>query len=141
MVRPYFSQSLTSISSFVNKDQSESLQLVLDLMCSVNLVAAAEAISFARHLGVDLDQFYGLVREAAGASQQFIKNGVMIKGMPGDKSQTVDKIVSQLEIVVQKARDLHCPLHLGNATLSQLLFAQRAGFGREASTSVIKTWH
>jgi 3-hydroxyisobutyrate dehydrogenase len=112
-------------------------------MLGVNLVAAAEAIAFARYLNVDLAMFHRLVSDAAGASKVFIHKGLeMIEGSIGDKapegSQTLDEAVAQMEKVVQKARDLHCPLHLGNAALEKLLTARRHGLGGEASTSVIK---
>ena len=146
MVRQYFATPITGVAGTEGDDQSAKLQLVLDLMRGVNLVAAAEAVAFARHLSVDLGQFHGLVREAAGASRVFITQGLeMIEGRIGDRvpagSQTLDEAVARLETVVQRARDLHCPLHLGNAALTALLTARRAGFGGEASTSVIKAWH
>ncbi|PLN85845.1 NAD binding domain of 6-phosphogluconate dehydrogenase-domain-containing protein [Aspergillus taichungensis] len=146
MVRQYFATPITGVAGTEGDDQPAKLQLVLDLMRGVNLVAAAEAVAFARHLRVDLGQFHGLVREAAGASRVFITQGLeMVEGRIGDKapagSQTVDEAVARLETVVQRARDLHCPLHLGNAALTALLTARRAGFGGEANTSVIKVWH
>jgi 3-hydroxyisobutyrate dehydrogenase len=106
-----------------------------------NLVAAAEAIAFARHLNVDLKQFFTLVSDAAGASRQFMTRGLeMIEGRIGQNSETVNDVISRLEKGVQKARDLHCPLNLGNAAMNVLLMAKRAGLGAEGSTSVIKVF-
>lgn len=142
MVRQYYPKPLAEVTCTA-EDPSAALQLVLDLMLGVNLVAAAEAIAFARYLDVDLAMFHRLVSDAAGASKVFIHKGLeMIEGRIGDKapegSQTLDEAVAQMEKVVQKARDLHCPLHLGNAALEKLLMARRHGLGGEASTSVIK---
>lgn len=140
MVRQYFSQPIGQVAATA-ADAQAAQELVLDLMRVVNLVAAAEAIAFARYLKVDLKQFHGLVAEAAGASRVFITQGLeMIEGRVGANAETVDAAVARLEKVVQKARDLHCPLHLGNAALSVLLLARRAGLGGEGSTSVIKVW-
>ncbi|EAW17765.1 NAD(P)-dependent oxidoreductase [Aspergillus fischeri NRRL 181] len=142
MVRQYYPKPLADVTCTA-EDPSAALQLVLDLMLGVNLVAAAEAIAFARYLNVDLAMFHRLVSDAAGASKVFIHKGLeMIEGRIGDKapegSQTLDEAVAQMEKVVQRARDLHCPLHLGNAALEKLLMARRHGLGGEASTSVIK---
>ncbi|EAU31852.1 conserved hypothetical protein [Aspergillus terreus NIH2624] len=140
MVRQYFAQPIGQVAATA-ADAPAAQELVLDLMRVVNLVAAAEAIAFARYLKVDLKQFHGLVAEAAGASRVFITQGLdMIEGRVGANAETVDAAVARLEKVVQKARDLHCPLHLGNAALSVLLLARRAGLGGEGSTSVIKVW-
>ncbi|KAJ5370566.1 uncharacterized protein N7496_006658 [Penicillium cataractarum] len=140
MVRQYYSEPITKVSNTKSTEENaEALQLVLDVMQLTNLVAAAEAISFAHHLNVDLKQFFTLVSDAAGASRQFMTKGLeMIEGRIGKDSETVDDVISRLEKGVQKARDLHCPLNLGNAALSVLLMAKRSGLGAEGSTSVIK---
>lgn len=144
MVRQYYPSPIASVTAST-EDQNDALQLVLDLMLGVNLVAAAEAIAFARYLKVDLTQFYDLVSAAAGGSKIFNTKGLeMIQGQIAEKaptgSQTVDEAISKLETVVQKARDHHCPLHLGNAALNVLFTARRAGLGREGATSVIKVF-
>ncbi|KAH8434008.1 uncharacterized protein LDX57_011644 [Aspergillus melleus] len=146
MVRQYYSSPIADVQSLPTTEQTqESLQLVLDLMLGINLVAAAEAVSLARYLKADMTQFYRLVSDAAGASNVFVTRGLeMIEGNIGAQaprgSQTVDEVIKRLENVVQKARDLYVPLHLANAALNMLLVAKRAGFGAEASTSVIKAY-
>lgn len=125
------------------EETASAQQLVLDMMEVTNLVAAAEAIAFARYLKVDLKQFFTLVRDAAGSSRQFMTKGLeIIEGRIGENagSETIDGAIARLEKAVQKARDLHCPLHLGNAAMSVLFMAKRAGLGAEGSTSVIKVF-
>ncbi|KKK22828.1 hypothetical protein P175DRAFT_0425858 [Aspergillus ochraceoroseus IBT 24754] len=143
MVRQYFPRPLSEVTACANPEAATGL--VLDLMRGVNLVAAAEAVSFARYLQVDLAQFYGLVSQAAGASKIFMQQGLeMIEERIGDKapegSPSIDQAAATLENVVQKARDLHCPLHLGNAALSMLFMAQRHGLGGQSSSSVISVY-
>ncbi|CAG7942558.1 unnamed protein product [Penicillium salamii] len=136
MVRQYFGEPIMKVSAQSDGD----LQLVLDLMEITNLVAAAEAIAFARYLNVDLKQFFTLVSDAAGASRQFMTKGLeMIEGQIGG-SETLDAATARLEKAVQKGRDLHCPLNLGNSALSVLYLAKKAGFGTEGSASVVKTF-
>lgn len=143
MVRQYFAEPITKVSSTKSEEETaEALQLVLDLMEVTNLVAAAEALSFARYLKVDLKQFYTLVADAAGASRQFMTKGLeIIEGLgQGVSGETVDGATSRLEKAVQKARDLHCPLNLGNAALSVLFMAKKSGLGAEGSASVVKAF-
>lgn len=147
MVRQYYPDAITQVmDSKAPEESAAALQLVQELMLGINLVAAAEATAFARYLKVDLSQFYTLVSDAAGASTVFIKRGLeMIEGNIGANAPaglpTVDQAVQTLENVVQKASDLKCPLHLGNAALNMLLLAKRTGFGQEGSTSVIKVYN
>ncbi|KAJ5757740.1 uncharacterized protein N7511_006434 [Penicillium nucicola] len=142
MVRQYFAEPIMKVSSTKSAEETaEALRLVLDLMEVTNLVAAAEAIAFARYLNVDLKQFFTLVSDAAGASRQFVTKGLeMIEGRIGQSagSETIDAAISRLEKASQKARDLHCPLNLGNAALSVLYLSKKAGLGAEGSTSVLK---
>lgn len=144
MVRQYFSKPLRDVSNAKMLDNEADLrQLVLDMMEITNLVAAAEAIAFARYLKVDLKQFFGLVSNAAGSSRQFTTRGLeMIEGnidmQPG--SEKINDTILRLERAVQKARDLHCPLHLGNAALNTLFLAKRADFGNESSVSVMQIY-
>ncbi|KAF3385052.1 putative oxidoreductase YgbJ [Penicillium rolfsii] len=142
MVRQYYSEPVTKVTNTKSTEENaEALQLVLDVMQLTNLVAAAEAISFAKYLKVDLKQFFTLVSDAAGSSKQFMTKGQeMIEGRIGQNSETINDVINHLEKAVQKARDLHCPLHLGNAAMSVLLMAKRAGLGAEGSTSVIKVF-
>ncbi|KAI9928430.1 hypothetical protein ASPWEDRAFT_181987 [Aspergillus wentii DTO 134E9] len=145
MVRQYYADPIKNIPCTLSHEQTTSaLQLIQDLQVGINLVAAAEAVAFARHLSVDLDQFYQLVSDAAGASQLFITQGLeMIEGRIGEKAPagpSVDEAMLRLEKVVQTARDLHTPLHLGNAALSVLTMARRSGWGEENRTSVIKAF-
>ena len=143
MVRQYYAKPLSDVTRCT--DAEAATELVLDYMRGVNLVAAAEAVAFARYLNVDLSMFHVLVSQAAGASKIFIEQGLeMIEGRIGDKapagSPTVDQVATKLEAAVQKARDLHCPLHLGNEALNLLFMAQRHGWGDQSSTSVIRVY-
>lgn len=145
MVRQYFAKPITKVSSAESVEETaEDLQLVLDLMEVTNLVAAAEAIAFARYLNVDLKQFYTLVSDAAGSSRQFMTKGLeIIEGLrqgANTGSESVDAASVRLEKAVQKARDLHCPLNLGNAALSVLYLAKKSGLGAEGSAHVVKVF-
>jgi 3-hydroxyisobutyrate dehydrogenase len=144
MVRQYFPTPIMEVTnSKMLEEEVELRQLVLDMMEVTNLVAAAEAIAFARYLKVDLQQFFALVSNAAGSSRQFMTRGLeMIEGNIDMQagSEKIDHAILRLERAVQKARDLHCPLHLGNAALNTLFLAKRAGFGDESTASVMQVY-
>lgn len=141
MVRQYYPTRIADVSNSQSPEASESaLQLVFDLMRSIHLVAAAEAIAFARHLQVDFAQFYDLVSNAAGASVLFNERAwEMYSGTGVTESRSLDDAIARLEAVAQKARDLYIPLHLGNAALNVLSLARRRGDGA-ASTGVMRVF-
>lgn len=146
MVRLYFPDPIAQVSSTKSAvEKTSALNLVKALLVNLNIVAAAEAIAFARHLKVDLQQFYGLVNEAAGASAQFKARGPeMIEGLESGEAPvgtlTVDDAVNELSTVVAEARLLNCPLHLAAESLTLFTFAQKRGYGKEAAASVLKVW-
>ena len=117
-------------------------RVVSELLESIHLVAAAEAIAFARYLNMDLAQFYSLVNNAAGASWMFKNIGAKMMGLSHESSLQSNKSISdaikKLSVVVQTARDLSCPLYLGNATLNILLNVGRRGWCSHGSESAIK---
>lgn len=127
------------------EETSRRLQMVIKCMQYTNIVAAAEAVAFARYLKVDMKQFYDLVINAAGGSKMFNTLGVkMGEGIDKGKAPagllSIDGIISELSAIVQEARDLFTPLHLATEALTQYLIAQRRGWGSEAATSIIRVW-
>lgn len=146
MVRMYTSESVTSVKSSLSPEETtRRLKMVTKAMQYTNIVSAAEAVSFARYLNVDMTQFYDLVINAAGGSKMFNTLGAtMIKGIPkGDApvgTLTIDTIIKELSDIVQEARDQFIPLNLATAALTQYVGAQRRGWGGEAATSVIRVW-
>lgn len=146
MVRLYFPDPIAEVSCTKSAAETAlALNLVQAFLIHLNIAAAAEAIAFARHLNVDLQQFYSLVIEAAGASAQFKLCGPeMIEGLKAGESPvgnlTVDDAVKQLSVVVGEGRQLNCPLHLASEALTLFTFAQRRGLGTEPVSSVLKVW-
>lgn len=141
IVRQYYPHPIANVSCTVSpEDKSAAVQLVHDLLIGINLVAAAEAVGFARHLQVDFGQFYDLVSNAAGASRVFNEKAKEMTGDGSGSGQSLDEAIAKLETVVQKARDMHVPLHLGNAALNVLFLARRKGVGESASTAVMQAF-
>ena len=117
------------IESPTQEDAAERIQLVLDLLEIVHLVAAAEAISFANRLGLDLKQFALLVNDAAGGTaafqsiSPFMLRALGISGSASkgpDLDNSLESCITSLNKVINKARNLTCPLHLANAALGVL---------------------
>ncbi|KAM5433082.1 hypothetical protein MferCBS31731_007194 [Microsporum ferrugineum] len=147
MVRMYYPNPIrkaTSPTTMAPEFKSKATNLVISLLRNIHLCAAAEAVAFARHLNVDMAQFYELVNAAAGGSSMFKIKGVeMIEGikkagLPVDR--TLNDATNELSAVVQEARNLDCPLYLGAAALGILHQANHSGWGKDSDSSVIEVW-
>ncbi|KGQ01121.1 hypothetical protein PAAG_12159 [Paracoccidioides lutzii Pb01] len=124
---------------------STALKLVVNLLTNIHLVAAAEAIAFARFLKVDLPLFYDVVSAAAGGSTIFkVRGAEMMTGLKDEGSRksnkTVNEAAMELAAAVQAARDVNCPLHLGNGALNLLYLAQNQGLGDKADAFVLRVY-
>ncbi|OJD34613.1 3-hydroxyisobutyrate dehydrogenase [Diplodia corticola] len=146
MVRTYFPDPVSSVNQQTNgaassSSNSEKLGLVLKLLRGVLLLAAAEAISFADHLKLDLHQFYDLASGAAGGSTVFRERGAeMIEFLTGKKVAgakqdlpplDVQRIREDLAEAINAGRKLYCPAPLAGAALNLLLTAQRTAGDRK----------
>ncbi|KKY18237.1 putative 3-hydroxyisobutyrate dehydrogenase [Diplodia seriata] len=138
MVRTYFSDPVSTIKPQTNggtaSSNSEKLDLVFKLLRGVLLLAAAEAISFADHLKLDLHQFYDLASGAAGGSIAFRERGAeMIEFLTGKKVAgakdlpplDVQRVREDLAEAINAGRKLYCPAPLAGTASNLLAAAQR----------------
>ncbi|KAF2477238.1 uncharacterized protein BDR25DRAFT_371264 [Lindgomyces ingoldianus] len=131
MVRLWTSDPVSSIQSTLSATEKEKkLDLVVNLLRTVHLCAAAESIAFAKHVGLPLPQLYELAVDAAGGSTMFKDFGAkMIPILEGEDSGK-ERIVSFLEsikIVLEEAQGIKCPLYLGSGALNLLLMVRGKG--------------
>ena len=122
-------------------------------MKAVHLWAAAEAIAFAKHLKIDLGQFYELCVDAAGGSAQFRDVGPAMIHILGSKSASagepprvqksgrkLKQVADSLDEVVLRASKLQAPLHLGSAARNLIMLAV-GRLGSEAKDhDLVKFW-
>lgn len=147
-VRLYYRDPITKAepkASLNPESNAAALKLIVNLLTNIHLVAAAEAIAFARLLKVDLPLVYAVVNAAAGASTIFkIRGEGMIAGLTGGfdsgSTKTVNEAAAELAAVVQAARDVYCPLHIGNAALNMFYLAQKQGLGEKTDSHILRVY-
>lgn len=132
LVRLWTSEPVSSIqSSLSEEDKNSKLELVSNLLIGIHLVAAAEGVSFAKHLNVPLAQYYELCVDAAGGSAQFKEQGAkmvdILEGKQGHGGTGLQTYRDSLKAAVAEARDKRIPLYLGNGALSLLEQAGKDG--------------
>jgi 3-hydroxyisobutyrate dehydrogenase len=123
LVRLWTPEPVSSITSTSDKDAA--LELVIDLLTSIHLVSAAEAISLAQHVGIPLPQLYELACDAAGGSTMFKEAGgkmiEILEKKDEGRGSVLGGYAEKLKIAVDKAQEIKCPLYLGSAALNALL--------------------
>ncbi|KAF2007203.1 hypothetical protein P154DRAFT_479871 [Amniculicola lignicola CBS 123094] len=136
LVRLWTSTPVSSIdaSSLSASDKESKLALVISLLKAIHLVAAVESISFAKHVGLPLQQLYILAKDAAGGSKMFEKYApeliALLEGGSGEGEPVkLASFTEELSKAVDKAQEVKCPLYLGGTTLSLLLAAKGAEDG------------
>lgn len=110
------------------KGQAETkdakLKLVISLLKGIHLCAAAEALTFAHKVGLDLDQVFDLCINAAGSSTMLkTSGGDMMKILRGEPPVVVDGLAAltqELHEAVDEAQKLKMPLFLGAQALNIL---------------------
>jgi 3-hydroxyisobutyrate dehydrogenase len=132
------------------KTDDAKISLVVDLLRGIHLCSAAEALAFAHHVGLDLDQVFDLCINAAGGSSVLSSVGPgIIKVLQGaaststDTSASLDSISQDLSTVLDEAQRLKVPLFLGNAALSLIrraILAGQAKSQRTALESIVEVW-
>lgn len=134
---------------------------VVNVLRGIHVCAAAEAIAFASHVGLDLDQVFELCINAAGGSAMLDAFGPdMIKafkaGGGGDSWTTargegddgLEKLAAGLQAAVDEAQRLKLPLFLGTQALNLVRLASRGvesgggGAAKQelATAAVVKAW-
>ncbi|POS70375.1 oxidoreductase [Diaporthe helianthi] len=140
-----------------SRTQDEKLRLVVDLLRGIHLCSTAEAIAFASHVGLDLDQLFDLCTNAAGGSAMLNLYGPdMIKAFHAGRDYVargwaaehgngsgLGVILEGLQAAVDEAQLLKMPLFLGNQALSLMRLALRGDSnGQEglAAAAVARMW-
>ncbi len=117
----------------------QQTKLCNQVICVLNILAAAEAISLARKAGLDLDRMLQAV--TAGAANSWMLQNLGPKMAAGDYAPGffIDLQQKDLRLVQESARDVNVPLP-GTALVQQLFAAnQAAGEGREGTQALVKT--
>lgn len=125
LVRLWTSEPVSSIQgSLSEEDKKAKLDQVVNLLAGIHLVAAVESITFAKHVGLPLEQLYELAVEAAGGSTMFKELGpkvISILEGKGSGEEALESYLERLKGAVEEAQSIKCPLFLGGGALNLLL--------------------
>ena len=127
----------TAHSCGAHPGQGQSFKLVNQLLCSVHLVAAAEALAFSESLGLDPDQVYRTVSAGAGASWMLLDRGPrMLIDDDNDVCTALDIFVKDSDLVARAAREAGFDAPLLTSAHETFQLAAELGFGRRDDSRV-----
>ncbi|MEE9944536.1 MAG: NAD(P)-dependent oxidoreductase [Pseudomonas asiatica] len=125
----------------VNIGDGQAIKVVNQHLCSVHLVAAAEALSLARSLNLDPAHVLALVQHGAGGSWMLSDRGPrMLEGTDTRVTSMVDIFVKDSSLVAEAAQACSAKVPLLDIAHARFSQASGAGLGRRDDSRVIETW-
>lgn len=119
----------------------QAIKVVNQHLCSVHLVAAAEALSLAKSLGLDPARVLDLVQKGAGGSWMLSDRGPrMLEGTDTQVTSMVDIFVKDSGLVASSAKACNASVPLLDIAHERFSKASESGLGRRDDSRVIETW-
>ena len=153
MVRAYLQGTGEDIRQYAGKDRdADRVASVTKLLRGIHTCAAAEALAFGKHVGLDLEQLHTLSSTAAGGSKMFAgdlgsnvvcmlntQDGSVAAAGAGGPS--LDEVIQDLRLAVDQAHHVKCPLFLGSEALSLASAARKScGDGSTSAATIVQHW-
>ncbi|HCM79851.1 MAG TPA: nucleotide sugar dehydrogenase [Corynebacterium stationis] len=124
-----------------NLGDGQSLKAVNQLLCSVHIVAAAEALAFAEQLGLDPAEVLPAVESGAAGSWMLSDRGPrMLEGLDAEVTSTIGIFVKDSSMVADIAEEIGFDAPLVRAAQQRYLAAKELGLDRNDDSQVIQTY-
>ena len=120
--------------------QGATAKAVNQLLCGAHLAAAAEALSLAETLGLDMDQMLDIVSGSAASSWMLKDRGPRMIEIEPPVTSTVDIFVKDLGIVLETGRDAKAALPMAALAHQLFLSVSGRGFGALDDSQVIRAY-
>ncbi|GAA3357367.1 NAD(P)-dependent oxidoreductase [Saccharopolyspora gregorii] len=119
----------------------QAIKVVNQHLCSVHIVAAAEALSLAGELGLDREQVLSLVESGAAGSWMLSDRGPrMLRGTDVEVTSTIGIFVKDSNLVADAARQAGADTPLLDLARERYERAADAGLGARDDSRVIETY-
>lgn len=119
----------------------QAIKVVNQHLCSVHIVAAAEALSLARSLGLDPAKVLPLIEKGAAGSWMLSDRGPrMLAGTDVEVTSAINIFVKDSSLVADAARTCGLQVPLLDIAHARYCQAADAGLGARDDSRVIETW-
>jgi 3-hydroxyisobutyrate dehydrogenase len=120
--------------------QGATAKAVNQLLCGAHIAVAAEALSLARKLGVDMDQMFDIVAGSAASSWMLRDRGPRMLQDEPIVTSAIDIFVKDLGIVLEAGRDAKTALPIAALAHQLFLSVSGRGLGGIDDSQVIKAY-
>jgi 3-hydroxyisobutyrate dehydrogenase-like beta-hydroxyacid dehydrogenase len=136
--RPYLAAIGTTITHIGDVGAGQTCKLANQILVVVNMLAAAEALVFARAGGLNLGKVIAAIKGGAGGSWMFANRGPQVIARDWRPGFTIDLQQKDLRLVQEAAREFGAPVAT-TAVVSQLYTClQHEGGGSEGNHALVK---
>lgn len=119
----------------------QAIKVVNQHLCSIHIVAAAEALALSASLGLDPAAVLPLVESGAAASWMLSDRGPrMLQGTDVEVTSQINIFVKDSGLVAEAAAAVGAPTPVLDAARERYLAAADAGLGRRDDSRVIETY-
>ena len=120
--------------------QGATAKAVNQLMCGVHIAVAAEALSLAEKLGLDMDAMYDIVSGSAAASWMLTNRGPRMLQADPPVTSAIDIFVKDLTIVLEAGHGAKTALPLAAVAHQLFLSVSGRGLGAIDDSQVIRAY-
>ncbi|MFL5333148.1 MAG: NAD(P)-dependent oxidoreductase [Geminicoccaceae bacterium] len=124
----------------VEPGQGAMVKTVNQLLCGVHIAVAAEALSLAAKVGVDLDVMLGILSGSSASSWMLKNRGPRMLQTDPEVTSAVDIFVKDLGIVLEAGRDVKAALPLAALAHQMFLAVSGQGGGADDDSQVIRAY-
>lgn len=136
-VRPVFSGLARETRYAGPFGDGMKLKYVANLLVTIHNLAAAEALLFAERSGLDLALVFDAIRSGAGTSRMFeVRGPMMIEGRYEPATMKMDVYLKDLDLMMDHARDIRCPVPLMAASLPYYIAALAEGRDKQDTAAL-----
>lgn len=119
---------------------ASKLKVMTNYLCTVHLVALAEALTVCKVAGMDMNTVYEAIRISSGNSFVHETESQVILNGSRDIGFTMDLVIKDVGLFDAMAQSLHVPLQLSPLVLDIFKDGQRVYGPREHSPNIIRRY-
>lgn len=135
---PYFAAMGSTITHVGEQGAGQTVKLSNQILCVVNMLAASEALLFAKAGGVDLDKMLQAVTGGAAGSWMLANRGPQVIRDDWRPGFTIDLQQKDLRLVMNAADKMGIPVISTALCFNMYRTLQAQGLGSDGNHSIIK---
>lgn len=136
--QPYFEAMGKTITHVGEQGAGQTVKLSNQILCVVNMLAASEALLFAKAGGVDLDKMLQAVTGGAAGSWMLANRGPQVIRDDWRPGFTIDLQQKDLRLVMGAADEMGIPVIATALCFNMYRTLQSQGLGSDGNHSIIK---